>query len=118
MPSYLSSSHLIRYAVGYVFIVSAIMKLFVADLTSAFASYGLPYPDVVVLIVGITELICGVLIASNYYVRKAALPLLVIMAVALLLTKVPLLHNGLFQFAFEARLDIVMLILLYILWKR
>ncbi|KAB8130750.1 DoxX family protein [Gracilibacillus oryzae] len=111
-------NQLIRYAVGYVFIASAMMKLFVADLTSAFASYGLPYPDVVVLIVAITELVCGILIVCNYYVRKAAMPLLAIMIAALLLTKIPLLHNGFFQFAFEARLDIVMLILLYILWKK
>ncbi|SER25283.1 Uncharacterized membrane protein YphA, DoxX/SURF4 family [Gracilibacillus ureilyticus] len=109
---------LIRYATGYVFLISGVMKLFIIDLTSAFANYGIPYPELVALIVGATELVCGILIIANYYVKKAALPLLVIMVAALLLTKVPLLHTGIFHFLFEARLDVVMIVLLYILLKR
>ncbi|RCW76982.1 DoxX family protein [Saliterribacillus persicus] len=113
-----STFTLIRYAVGYVFIASAIMKLIVSDFTHVFAGLGLPYPQMIVLIVGITELACGILIVLNHYVRKATIPLLVIMIAALLLTKLPIIQTGFFQFAFEARLDIVMIILLYILWKK
>lgn len=117
MPKNISTYQIIRYVVSYVFIASALMKLVVADFTSAFADYGIPYPEAAVLIVGITELVCGVLIAFNYYVKKATIPLLVIMVAALFLTKVPALQLGLLHFAFEARLDIVMFFLLYILWK-
>ncbi|SFL71611.1 Uncharacterized membrane protein YphA, DoxX/SURF4 family [Gracilibacillus orientalis] len=113
----ISSYQIIRYVVGYVFIASALMKLVVADFTGPFSNYGIPYPQVMVLVVGITELICGVLIIFNYYVKKATIPLLVIIIAALILTKVPVLQTGLLEFAFEARLDIVMFFLLYILWK-
>ncbi|MFD2654818.1 DoxX family protein [Gracilibacillus thailandensis] len=117
MPRNISSYQLIRYVVGYVFIASALMKLVIADFTGPFSNYGVPYPQAAVLIVGITELICGVIIVFNYYVKKAAIPLLVIIVAAIFLTKVPVLQAGLLEFAFEARLDIVMFFLLYILWK-
>ncbi|WP_208585719.1 DoxX family protein [Gracilibacillus suaedae] len=70
MPRNISSYQLIRYVVGYVFIASALMKLVVADFTVAISNYGIPYPEIAVLIVGVTELICGVLIIFNYYVKK------------------------------------------------
>lgn len=117
MAKSISTMKLIRYVVGYVFIASALMKFLVPDFVSIFASYGLPYPEMFVLLVAITELVCGGVIIFNYYVKKATIPLLVIMVIALLLTKIPILHAGFFQFAFEARLDIVMLVLLSILWK-
>ncbi len=118
MPKHLSTDQIIRYVVGYVFITAALMKLVFADFTSAFAGFGIPFPEMAVLVVGLTELIAGLLIISNYYVKKAVIPLLIIIISALILTKVPLLSSGFFQFAFEARLDIVMLFLLYILWKK
>ncbi|WP_208592038.1 DoxX family protein [Gracilibacillus suaedae] len=113
----ISSHQLIRYLVGYVFIASALMKLVVADFTGAFANYGIPYPEAAVLIIGISELACAGLIIFNYYVKQATILLIGIMVAAIFLTKVPVLESGLFEFAFEARLDIVMLFLLYILWK-
>ncbi|UOQ83403.1 DoxX family protein [Gracilibacillus salinarum] len=118
MPNHVTAHQLIRYAVGYVFIASAIMKLVISDFTGTFAGFGLPYPELVVLLVGLTELICGGLILFNYYVRQAAIPLFIIMVAAFFLTKVPILETGFFQFLFDARLDIVMLILLFILWKK
>ncbi|MDZ5474086.1 hypothetical protein SM124_20390 [Bacillus sp. 31A1R] len=51
-------------------------------------------------------------------VKRATVPLIIIMIGAILLTKVPILHTGLVQFAFSARLDIVMLVLLFILYHR
>ncbi|PWU69867.1 MULTISPECIES: DoxX family protein [Gracilibacillus] len=117
MPNKLSSHQLIRYMVGFVFIVSAIMKLAIADFTSAFISFGIPFPEITVWIVGITELIAGGLILANYYVKRATIPLLIIIVTAIILTKIPILPTGVFSFLFEARLDIVMFILLYILWK-
>ncbi|WP_066188321.1 MULTISPECIES: DoxX family protein [Gracilibacillus] len=117
-PRQLSSHQLIRYVVGYVFIASAIMKLVIADFVGTFANMGVPYPEMTVWLVGITELLCGGLIIANYYVKKATIPLFVIIIAAIILTKIPTLSSGLFHFLFEARLDIVMFILLYILWKQ
>ncbi|WP_186576895.1 DoxX family protein [Aquibacillus kalidii] len=117
MARNLTSLQLIRYGVGYIFIASAIMKLFVGNFVSAFASFGIPNPATMVLVVAIVEFVCGILLILNYYVRNATIPLMVIIIAAILLTKIPLLHQGFFSFAFEARLDIITLILLWITWK-
>ncbi|WP_405100061.1 DoxX family protein [Oceanobacillus sp. FSL H7-0719] len=108
----------ICYAVGYVFITSGISKLVVHDFKGMFANLGLPYPELILFLVAILELSCGLLIASRMYIKQATPPLILIMIVAIILTKVPnISSNGLLSFAFEARLDIVMLILLFLVWK-
>ncbi|HYK73135.1 MAG TPA: DoxX family membrane protein [Pseudoneobacillus sp.] len=112
-----SAMNLLRYVVAYVFIISGIMKFVSTELGNHFIHLGLPYPLTVMYVVAIVELICGALILMNKRVKKAAMPLLVIMIAAFLLTKVPLLHTGFFTFAFNARLDVVMLLLLFILYK-
>ncbi|MDX8045270.1 DoxX family protein [Gracilibacillus sp. S3-1-1] len=117
MPLKISNHQLIRYVVGYVFIASALMKLVVTDFTGSFANFGIPYPQAAVLIIGLIELIGGISIIFNYYVKQATVLLIAIMIVAIFLTKVPALQSGLLTFAFEARLDIVMFFLLYILWS-
>lgn len=94
------------------------MKILSAELGSYFMSLGLPYPIILMHIIAIIEIICGIFILLGKSVKNASIPLLVIMIGALLLTKVPLLHTGFLHFAFHARLDIVMLILLYILYSK
>jgi putative oxidoreductase len=94
------------------------MKLISADLQNYFMSLGLPYPKQVMYLVALVELICGLLILANKGVRKATIPLIIIMIGAFLLTKVPVLHSGFMTFAFNARLDIIMLVLLFILHSR
>jgi putative oxidoreductase len=94
------------------------MKLISADLQNYFMSLGLPYPQQVMYLVALVELICGLLILANKGVRKATIPLIIIMIGAFLLTKVPVLHSGFMTFAFNARLDIIMLVLLFILHSR
>lgn len=108
----------IGYAVGYVFITSGILKLVVSDFKVIFASLGLPFSEVTLFIVAALEIACGMLIAGRMYVKQAVIPLILIMVGALFLTKIPLLTSaGFLPFAFEARLDIIMLILLGLLWK-
>jgi putative oxidoreductase len=108
---------LIRYTIGYVFISSGLFKLLVADFTTIFAKIGIPSPETAVLLVGLVEVVCGGLIIFKTYVKQAILPLFIIIIGAILLTKVPVLHDGFLKFAFEARLDITMLVLLTILWR-
>jgi len=108
---------LIRYAVAYVFITSGALKLLSTELSGAFMKLPIPAPGTVMYIVAILEIICGILLIMNKQVKKATIPLLAIMIGAILLTKIPVLHSGFLQFAFAARLDIVLLVLLYILYN-
>ncbi|WP_229683137.1 DoxX family protein [Virgibacillus oceani] len=109
----------ICYACGYVFITTGVLKLLVDDFKMIFSNLGLPYPDSVLFLVAITEIVCGALIVSKMYVKRATAALIFIMLAAIFLTKIPILttNQGFLSFAFEARLDIVMLILLVVLWQ-
>ncbi|GLB59892.1 DoxX family protein [Cytobacillus sp. NCCP-133] len=109
--------NLLRYSVSYVFIVSGFMKLISAELSNAFVNLGLPYAELLMHVVAFLEIICGVLILFNKSVKNAVIPLIGIMAAALCLTKLPALNSGYIDFAFDARLDAVMLVLLLILYK-
>jgi putative oxidoreductase len=104
--------------VAYVFITSALMKLMGTELTNHFLGLGLPYPHMMLKLVILIEIVCGILLLVNKAVKNAVVPLIGIMIAALLLTKVPLLHTGLLAFAFGARLDIIMLVLLFSLYKQ
>ncbi|WP_260631089.1 DoxX family protein [Bacillus sp. S/N-304-OC-R1] len=114
----LSADQLIRYAVSYVFIIAGIIKFINPEMGTYFVNLGLPYPITVMYIVALVELVCGILILLNRSVSNASLPLIGIMIVAIILTKIPTLHTGFFQFAANARLDIVMLVLLFIIYKQ
>ncbi|WP_026584128.1 DoxX family protein [Bacillus sp. J33] len=109
--------NLLRFSVSYVFIVSGFMKLISAEIGSAFVNLGLPYPELIMHVVAFLEIVCGVLILFNKSVKSAVIPLIGIMAAAILLTKIPVLKSGFMPFAFDARLDGVMLVLLFILYK-
>jgi len=113
----LYTDKVIRITVAYVFITSALMKLLGTEVTNHFLGLGLPYPHMMLKLVILIELVCGILLLVNKAVKNAVVPLMGIMMAAILLTKVPLLHTGLLPFAFGARLDIVMLVLLVYLYK-
>jgi putative oxidoreductase len=93
------------------------MKIFSNQLANSFLGLGLPYPHLILNVVILLEILCGILILVNKSVKNAVIPLIGIMIAAILLTKVPMMQTDLLQFAFNARLDIVMLILLIILYK-
>ncbi|MEH7158460.1 DoxX family protein [Neobacillus drentensis] len=107
-----------RVTVAYVFITSALMKLMSTEVANHFLGLGLPYPHLMLKLAILIEIVCGMLLLVNKAVKNAVVPLIGIMIVALLLSKVPLLHTGLLPFAFSARLDIVMLVLLIYLYKQ
>ncbi|WHZ04242.1 DoxX family protein [Neobacillus sp. YX16] len=114
----LTTVSFIRYAVAFVFITSGMMKLFSTELLEVFIGLGLPFPDILLYVTAFLEIICGILILLNRSVKNAVIPLIGIMIAAILLTKLPLITGGILPFAFKARLDIVMLILLYILYSK
>lgn len=109
----------LAYAVGYVFITSGIMKLLNPDFKYSFINLDLPFPLTTLFLVAMIEIICGSLIAVQICLKYITIPLVIIMIGALYLTKLPILLNkGFLLFLFEARLDIVMLILLILIRKR
>jgi len=130
--SWLSTSEsgatiLIRLAVGLaVFFPEGLQKLIFPDLLGPgrFAAIGLPWPEVLGTFVGIVETVCGLMIIVGLATRLAAIPLIIIMIVAIASTKIPILlghdwwifHVGKFgRYGFwsmlhEARADITMLL--------
>jgi putative oxidoreductase len=120
-------SILVRIIVGLVvFLPEGIQKLVFPDFLGAgrFTHIGMPYPDFMGPFVGVVETICGVLIILGLLTRLAAIPLIIIMIVAIVSTKIPILlgHDlwifhvpkmpryGFWSMAHEARADLCMLL--------
>ncbi|SPE35465.1 conserved membrane hypothetical protein [Burkholderiales bacterium] len=118
---------LIRLAVGFaVFFPEGLQKLLFPELLGPgrFAAIGLPWPEFLGTFVGVVETVCGLMITLGLATRLAAIPLIIIMVVAIISTKIPILlghdwwifHVGKFgRYGFwsmqhEARADITMLL--------
>lgn len=102
---------LIRILVGWVFVSEGIQKfLFPAALGwGRFARIGLPHPHLLAPVVGVIEIVCGLLIIIGLWTRLAAIPLLVVIGIAIATTKVPMLyHQGLWAMLHESRADFSM----------
>lgn len=117
----------VRLLIGLVvFLPEGIQKLTFPDILGAgrFANIGIPYPDVMGPFVGAVETVCGALIILDLLTRLAAIPLIIIMIVAIVSTKVPILlgHDfwifhlpklaryGFWSMLHEARADFDMLL--------
>ena len=108
-----ASTLLIRLMVGCVFVSEGIQKfLFPGDIGSGrFAKIGLPSPETLAAFVGATEIVCGGLIIIGLFTRLAAVPLIIVMLVAIASTKVPiLLESGFWKMAHDSRTDFSMLL--------
>ena len=104
---------LIRILVGWVFISEGIQKfLFPAALGwGRFAKIGIPDPHVTAPLVGAVEIVCGALVILGISTRLAAVPLLVVISVAIWTTKIPILrHEGIWPMLHEARTDFSMVL--------
>ncbi|WP_230200064.1 DoxX family protein [Bacillus niameyensis] len=118
MIDHMFSFKIMRYVVAYVFIVSGLMKLLDTGLGNFFVSLGLPFPTFLLYAVALTEIICGIFIILNIKVKLASIPLLAIMIGAIVITKLPTLSVNVMKFLFDARLDIVMLAILIMLYRQ
>jgi putative oxidoreductase len=124
---------LIRLSVGAVFLSEGIQKfLFPADVGAGrFVRIGIPAPEIMGPLVGVAEMVCGALILLGLLTRLAALPIIGIMLVALLTTKIPILlgqdvgpfqvrtlqRYGFWSMAHESRTDLAMLMgSLFLAW--
>ncbi len=120
-------SILVRFLVGLVvFFPEGIQKLIFPGILGAgrFANIGIPYPELMGPFVGVVEMVCGALIILGLFTRLAAIPLIIIMIVAIISTKVPILlgHDlwlfhapklaryGFWSMMHEARADFDMLL--------
>lgn len=118
---------LIRLLVGLVvFFPEGIQKFMFPALLGGgrFAKIGMPYPELLAQFVGFMEITCGFMIIIGLFVRFAAVPLIVIMLVAIASTKIPILlgHDflifhvpqlsryGFWSMQHEARNDFCMLL--------
>ena len=104
---------LIRLMVGAVFFSEGIQKFLfpLVNGSGRFEKIGLPMPEILGPFVGTFELICGALILIGLITRTSAIPLIIIMIMAIWTTKVPLLNNeGFWEMAHAARTDWAMLL--------
>jgi uncharacterized membrane protein YphA (DoxX/SURF4 family) len=113
------ATFLIRLLIGLVFLSEGIQKfLFPASLgVGRFLKIGIPAPQVMAPFVGVVEILCGSLLVLGMLSRMATVPLLAVISVAIVSTKLPMLFAGnLWGMAHEARADYSMLMgLLFLL---
>lgn len=83
----------IRLSLAFVFVFEGYQKLVLPDVLGAgrFAGIGIPWPEVMGPFVGVVELVCGLLMLAGLFARLAAVPLIIIMVVAIVSTKIPIL---------------------------
>jgi putative oxidoreductase len=118
---------LVRLLVGLVvFFPEGIQKLILPEILGArrFANIGIPFPETMGLFVGVVEIVCGALVIFGFLTRLAAIPLIIVMVVAIVSTKLPiwlghdfwifhvpkLARYGFWSMAHEARADFTMLL--------
>jgi len=124
MPRAPAAVILIRIMIGAVFLTEGIQKfLYPAQVGAGrFARIGIPWPELMAPFVGTLEIVCGTLVLIGLFTRPAVLPLLGIMTVAFVTTKLPILlgqdlgpfqvrdlpYYGFWGFAHESRTDFSM----------
>lgn len=104
---------LIRLMVGAVFLSEGIQKFLFPDLrgTGRFEKIGLPNPDFLGNLVGTFEIFCGALVLVGLLTRLAAIPLIIIMLVAIVTTKSEVLADeGFWPMMHSSRTDWSMLL--------
>jgi putative oxidoreductase len=102
------STILIRFMVGAVFLSEGLQKFLFPEKLGAgrFAKIGLPNADFLGPFVGAFEITCGILILAGLYTRFSAIPLLIIMLVAMATTKTQLyIDNGFWSMLHDSRTD-------------
>ncbi|MGA6205503.1 DoxX family protein [Nocardia testacea] len=111
---------LIRFYLGAIFLSEGIQKFLYPDQlgTGRFDKAGIPAPGFVAPLDAVFEIGCGVLILAGLLTRAAVVPMIVNMAGALLITKLPILwsaaplfgtDSGWWDFVHESRTDLAML---------
>ena len=106
---------LIRLVVGLVFLTEGIQKFLFPELlgTGRFLQIGFNHPAFFACFTGTFEIICGTSVLLGLFTRLVSVPLFIIMMVAFVTTKWPILmHKGFWAMAHEYRTDFAMTLLL------
>jgi uncharacterized membrane protein YphA (DoxX/SURF4 family) len=95
---------------GMVFFTEGVQKFLYPDTLGIgrFIKIGIPYPEFSAPFVGVIEIIAGTFLVIGLLTRISALLLLINISVAIITTKIPLLHSSFWTFAHEARTDYCM----------
>jgi uncharacterized membrane protein YphA (DoxX/SURF4 family) len=104
-----------RLIVGLVFLSEGIQKFLFPDLVGAgrFAKIGFENAEFLATFVATFEIICGIMLLLGLLTRLSSVPLLIIMATAIVTTKIPKLYNdGFWTMAHDSRTDFAMTLLL------
>lgn len=109
---------LCRLATGLIFLSEGVQKFINPAVLGAgrFAKIGFAHPAFWACFTASFEISCGLLILLGFLIRIVTIPLLVVMAVALVTTKLPILYDkGFWAMAHEYRTDFTMTLLLLLL---
>jgi uncharacterized membrane protein YphA (DoxX/SURF4 family) len=108
----------VRLITGLIFISEGIQKYLIVTAFGPlfFQEIGFSNPQFWVYFTGTIEILCGILILFGLLTRLASVPLLVIMAFALIKTKLPVLaSNGFWTFAHQYETEFALTLLLIML---
>lgn len=109
---------IIRLIVGLIFITEGFLKFKLIQWLGPgrFAEIGFNHPFFWAYFTGAFELTCGLLVLLGFWTRIASVPLLIIMIVAFITTKIPILMSkGFWTFTHEYRTDFSLTLLLVLL---
>jgi len=110
---------LICYVVGFVFLVSGLMKFVDLSMVSSFEQMGVHLSNFIYFFVALFDVMAGMLLIGRIFIHISLIPLIFIMLGAIFFTKLPILTgDGIFAFLFASRLDLTLLILLIFLWSQ
>ena len=103
----------VRLAVGFIFFTQGILKFTDPKMgIERFTRIGFPHPGFTAHFVGTFEIVCGLLVLVGLWTRAAAVPLLIVIATAIVTTKLPELARpaqGFWFMVSDARTDFAML---------
>lgn len=104
---------IIRLMVGIIFLSEGLQKLIFPAIRGSgrFEKIGLPEAEYLGFFVGGVEVACGLFVILGLYIRVAAIPLIIIMCVAIVTTKVPVFESyGIWEGLHAIRTDFAMLL--------
>jgi len=112
-PQGAASIFLIRLAVGLIFFSQGILKFTDPNMGIArFTRIGFPLPSFTAHFVGSFEIVCGLLVLVGLWTRATSVPLLIVIVIAIVTTKLPELSRpaqGFWYMVSDARTDFAML---------
>jgi uncharacterized membrane protein YphA (DoxX/SURF4 family) len=116
-----SKTIIIRIIVGLIFISEGILKYKQIQWLGPgrFTELGFTNPFFWAYFTGAIEIVCGMLVLLGLFTRVASVPLLIIMLIALVTTKLPLIDTrGIWIFLHEYTTDFALTLLLILLFIR